>query len=95
MQAYGNRRIVLTGGASQLMGLPMFAGRHFEMAVRVAVPQPIAGMASSSSNPAYATLLGLLAAAANPATLHLAGQRNAAEQSGYFGRMGQWLRQSF
>ena len=95
MQAYGNRRIVLTGGASQLMGLPMFAGRHFEMAVRVAVPQPIAGMASSSSNPAYATLLGLLAAAANPATLHLAGRRNPAAQSGYFGRMGQWLRQSF
>ncbi len=95
MQAYGNNRIVLTGGTAQLMGLPMFAGRHLAMAVRVAAPQPIAGMASSSSSPAFATLLGLLAAAANPATLPLMEQRNPAEQSGYFGRMGQWLRQSF
>ncbi len=95
MQAYGSRRIILTGGTSQLMGLSMFAGRHLEMAVRTAAPQPIVGMASSSSNPAYATLLGLLAAAANPATLPLVEQRNLAEQAGYFGRMGQWLRQSF
>ena len=95
MQAYGAKRIVLTGGTAQLLGLPMFAGRLLDLAVRVAAPLPIAGMAPGSSNPAYATLFGLLAAAANPATQSLAGRTSPEEHAGYFGRMGQWLRQSF
>jgi cell division protein FtsA len=95
LQAYGARRLILTGGTAQLLGLPMFAGRLLDMAVRVAAPQPIAGMAPGSSNPAYATLFGLLGAAANPATHALDRRANLEEHSGYFGRMGQWLRQSF
>ena len=95
MQAYGNSRIVLTGGTAQLMGLPMFAGRYLGLGVRVAAPQPLVGMASSSCSPAFATLVGLLAATANPATLPVFEQRYTAAEPGYFGRMGQWLRESF
>ena len=95
LQAYGGGRIVLTGGAAQLVGLPMFAGRLFGMAVRLASPPPLGGMSPSSCSPAFATAIGLVAAAANPATLALAEPRTALASPGYLGRVGQWLRESF
>ncbi len=95
MQAYAGNRIVLTGGAAQLMGLSHFAGRFLQMGARVAAPQPLIGMASSSCSPAFATVIGLLAASANAATLPVIEQWRPAIGPGYLGRMGQWLRESF
>jgi cell division protein FtsA len=99
LQAYGGGRFVLTGGAAQLVGLPMFAGRYWGqtcgVSVRLASPQPLAGMGSSSCSPALATAVGLVAAAANPATLVLSEQRPHTAGDGYLGRVGQWLRESF
>jgi cell division protein FtsA len=99
--AYGGGRVVITGGAAQLMGLPMFAGRYWghamgqAVSVRLASPQPLAGMVPSSCSPALATALGLVAAAATPATLALARPRSVTAGDGYMGRVGQWLRESF
>ncbi len=95
LQGYGGGRIVLTGGGSQLVGLPIFAGRIWSRPVRVALPQPLSGMGSSSCTPSLATAIGLIAAAANPATLECVGVQQAADHYGYLGRVGQWLRENF
>lgn len=95
LQAYGGGKFVLTGGGAQLVGLPMFAGRLLGAPVRIAAPRPLAGMSPSSCTPAFATAIGLVAAAANAATLAPAEPRGAMSEGGYLGRVGQWLREAF
>lgn len=58
------RRVVLTGGASQLSGLREIAGLMLDKQIRVATPQRISGLAESTSGPAFSTACGLLLYAA-------------------------------
>jgi cell division protein FtsA len=58
-QATGNR-IVLTGGACQLPGLPHLASRILGHDVRVGRPSSIRGMPEIFTGPAFATVTGLL-----------------------------------
>jgi cell division protein FtsA len=95
VQPYGGGRLVLTGGGAQLVGLPMFAGRLLGTSVRLASPRPLAGMGPSSCSPAFATAVGLVAAAAHPAILAVTEAHPALPHSGYLGRVGQWLREAF
>src|SRR5690606_25620359 len=94
--SYAGERVVLTGGTSQLIGIGEFSANVLGRSVRIARPQPIAGMPMNACTPAFATVVGLTAAA----EVMQAGWTWFPEypndaQSGYFGRMGQWLRQSF
>jgi cell division protein FtsA len=95
MAAYGSGRMVLTGGASQIIGLAGFAADVLGRPVRVGRPTLMAGAPSNLSSPAFATALGLVAAAADPRSAVLTGARRPELASGYLGRMGQWLRESF
>ena len=52
--------VVLTGGASQLLGAPDLASHVFNLPVRVGVPLPVGGLDSEYRNPAYATAVGLV-----------------------------------
>ena len=94
LEAYGGGRIVLTGGAAQLVGLPMFAGRFLGRAMRVASPRPLAAMSSSASSPALATAIGMIVSAADPGA-EVARPGLPAVETGYLGRVGQWLRDAF
>jgi cell division protein FtsA len=58
------RRLVLTGGASQLAGARELAARVLNKQVRVGRPRPQAGLPASSAGPDYATAIGLLMAGA-------------------------------
>lgn len=58
------RRLVLTGGASQLAGARELAARVLNKQVRVGRPRPVAGLPASSAGPDYATAIGLLMAGA-------------------------------
>jgi cell division protein FtsA len=58
------RRLVLTGGASQLAGARELAARVLNKQVRVGRPRPQSGMPASSAGPDYATAIGLLMAGA-------------------------------
>ena len=58
------RRLVLTGGASQLAGARELAARVLNKQVRVGRPRPQAGLPASSAGPDYATAVGLLMAGA-------------------------------
>lgn len=54
------RRVVLTGGASQINGMREVAQRLLERQVRLSVPTPIPGVAPATSGPAFAAAAGLL-----------------------------------
>jgi len=58
------RRLVLTGGASQLAGARELAARVLNKQVRVGRPRPQPGLPASSAGPDYATAIGLLMAGA-------------------------------
>jgi cell division protein FtsA len=64
-------RVVLTGGASQLVGVRDLASKILDRPVRLGRPAGIRSLAESASGPAFATATGLLAwAAGEGRTLH-------------------------
>jgi len=91
-------RVVLTGGASQLTGLPELAARILGRPVRVGRPLGIAGLPDAAKGAAFASAAGLLV---YPQAAHLEyfeprGRRYLMNGGGgYFARVGQWLRESF
>lgn len=54
------RRLVLTGGASQLHGIPEIARLVLEKQVRIGRPLRISGLAEATSGPAFSACAGLL-----------------------------------
>lgn len=99
------KRIVLTGGASQLNGMGEIARRILGRNVRLGRPTGIAGMPESAKGPAFATSVGLLI---YPQMLHLENfaphsaftiarrpGKMAAGAEGPISRFGYWLRESF
>ena len=90
------RRVVLTGGASQLPGLRDLASQALDKQVRTGRPAHTPGLSEATNGPAYATCAGLLAYAADaqtaaPEPSHTENR----EPSGVFGRLGYWLRENF
>ena len=98
--AEAGRRVVLTGGASQLMGLPDLARRILQGQVRIGRPLGIKGMPEAAKGPAFSAAVGLLV---YPQVAHiehfepkgrtLFGGPTAAP--GYIGRMARWFGESF
>ncbi len=91
-------RVVLTGGSSQLAGLPEIAARILARRVRVGRPLGVAGLPEAAKGPAFAVAAGLLI---YPQVAHLEqveSRRTRALMTGtegYFARVGRWLRESF
>jgi len=54
------KRVVLTGGASQLLGVREMAANILGKQVRLGRPRPLPGLAESVSGPAFSTPLGML-----------------------------------
>jgi cell division protein FtsA len=89
--ATGNR-IVLTGGACQLPGLPHLASRILGHDVRVGRPPSIRGMPEIFTGPAFATATGLLNwAATEGGTFHDIDPRRGGRQ-GWFHRLVNYIR---
>ncbi|NQV46902.1 MAG: cell division protein FtsA [Rhodospirillaceae bacterium] len=90
------RRIVLTGGASQLTGVRELATEILDKQTRSGRPRAIPGLAEAVSGPAFATVAGLLQFAFNnPAEAAKSAYRPLEEPNGRFARLGQWLRENF
>ena len=90
-------RIVLTGGASQLTGLADLASRILSRPVRVGRPLGISGLPEAAKGAAFAASAGLLV---YPQLAHLEQYeprhaRQVKPSTGYIGRVGRWLRESF
>lgn len=90
------RRVVLTGGASQLPGVREFAGQILDKQVRMGRPIRVSGLAEATCGPAFSVCAGLLSLAVDdrgeawpPPPLE------RAETHGVFGKIGGWLRANF
>ena len=94
------RRVVVTGGASQLQGVTDLAAEVLDKQVRRGRPLKVAGLADSTGGPAFATCAGLLAFAERrpdeaPAAAMAARSRSTTQEpDGLFGRFGLWLREN-
>jgi cell division protein FtsA len=90
--------VVLTGGASQLNGLPELAARLLGRPVRLGRPLGIAAAPDAAKGPAFAVAAGLLVYP-QAAHLELCEARPKRQlmtgTGGYFARVGRWLRESF
>ncbi|WP_075217148.1 cell division protein FtsA [Mongoliimonas terrestris] len=92
------RRIVLTGGASQLTGLTELARRILGRNVRLGRPVGIAGLPEAARGAAFATSVGLLIYPQVAQIEQYSTRRKTvalAANGGFVSRVGQWIRESF
>jgi cell division protein FtsA len=90
-------RVIFTGGASQLTGLPELAANILNRPVRIGRPLGVSGLPEAAKGPAFAVAAGLLV---YPQAAHLEHfeprrTRHLMTGTGYIARVGQWLRESF
>jgi cell division protein FtsA len=102
MQATGmmdvcGRRFVLTGGASELTGLPEVARRLLGRNVRNGRPMGIAGLPEMAKGAGFATVAGMLVypQICSHEYIEPRSPRRLTGTDGYISRMGNWLRTSF
>lgn len=103
------RRVVLTGGASQLQGLREMAELILDKQVRLGRPRRLKGLPESASGPAFATCAGLLRYAIQDHVAHTAPgahqalvpeededhEETSGKPNGRVGRLVSWLRENF
>lgn len=98
-QTMVGRRIVLTGGASQLTGLTEAARRILARSVRLGRPLGVTGLPEAAKGPAFSAAVGLLIypqVAQIEQVSAIRGHRLAMTGTGgYFARFGHWFRESF
>lgn len=94
---YAARRLVLTGGASQLNGVREVAARILDKQARQGRPVRISGLAESLSGPAFSTVTGLIAYAVVGPDEELLHQARASSKggAGRISRMGRWIKENF
>lgn len=91
------RRVVLTGGASQMNGARELAHRILDKQVRVGQPIRLTGLAEATGGPAFATCAGLLTYS-QISPLETAGADGDEEANGRPGglrKFSRWLRENF
>ncbi len=97
--AHAGRRLVLTGGASQLAGLPDLARAIISGQARMGRPLGVEGLPDAAKSPAFATSVGLMIYPQAAAMEHFGAKdgalRDEAPDDGYVARVRRWLKQSF
>ncbi|MDO9711257.1 cell division protein FtsA [Paracraurococcus lichenis] len=86
------RRVVLTGGASQLVGARELAARVLDRQVRTGRPHPLRGLPETAQGPAFAAPLGLLAWCAGEGRPLIDLLPGLDRPPGRFRRIVNWLR---
>jgi cell division protein FtsA len=96
MLAAASRRIVLTGGAAQLTGMPELVGRMFGTTTRIGRPLGASGFPETARGAAFAVAAGLLVYPQYAGREHFEPRRrHASGEANYVTRVGRWLRESF
>ena len=89
------RRVVLTGGASQLTGLTDLATKILDKQVRVGRPINLDGLAESVNGPAFSACAGIVQLTYNErAETQNPISKRIEYSNSRFGRFGQWLREN-
>lgn len=89
------RRVVLTGGASQLQGMRELAARVLDKQVRLGRPIRVAGLAEATGGPAFAACAGLLTHALHGRAEAARTPEPEAPAAGRMARIGRWLKANF
>ncbi len=93
------RRMVLTGGASQLNGLAEAARRILARNVRYGRPLGIVGLPETARGPAFSAIVGLLVYPQVAVMEQFDDETDMplamTGTGGYFARVGQWFKESF
>jgi cell division protein FtsA len=93
------RRVILTGGGSQLTGVADAARRIISPHVRIGRPLGIQGLPESAKNPAFAAAVGLMIYPQFAGVEHFEPRGHVVPQAtgtdGYMGRVGRWLKENF
>ncbi len=90
------RRVVLTGGASQLAGVRDLAALVLDKQIRMGRPIGIGGLAESTGGPAFATCAGLLVYGFDAGNERpMPGRSDEEGSDGFIGRLGHWFRENF
>jgi cell division protein FtsA len=92
------RRVVLTGGASQMQGVRDLAGLVLDKQVRLGRPVGLQGLPEATGGPAFSTCAGLIryALVHVPAPVRGRQRPSAGDEAGAgWGRLGSWLKRNF
>lgn len=90
------RRVVLTGGASQLPGLAELGQHILDKKIRLGRPAPLKGVAESVAGPAFSTTAGLLVYAAEHADDQPQEDKPLIQvPGGLLQRVTHWLRENW
>lgn len=90
------RRVVLTGGTSQLSGMRQLAEMVLDKSVRIAKPTGVEGLTSMSGIPSFATASGLLIYGLQRQVQHRRMRRKVSVPgTGMFASVSRWMKESF
>jgi len=91
------RRVVLTGGASQMQGVRDLAAGILDKQVRHGRPVGFQGLPEAVGGPAFSVCAGLVrfATTHRVATKGRKGSRDEDDDSSQWGRIGRWLKSNF
>ncbi len=87
--------LIITGGSSQIPGLVAYAESVFRQPVRDGKPRRISGLPPLMCQAGFSGVVGLLEARAQSVPLSPHAHRDPETRHGYFGRVGQWLKEGF
>ena len=89
----GGRRVVLTGGVSQMAGVRELAQLILDRQVRIGKPLAFRGLPESAMNPAFSVATGLLIYATQP-NREFRVLRASDTSRSLLGRLGEWFREN-
>ena len=91
----GARRVVLTGGASQLTGVRELAAEMMDKQVRLGRPNYVKGLAESVNGPAFSAPAGLIQVVMKERkAMSQTSSRTMDAPNNKFGRIGKWIREN-
>ena len=91
------QHLVLTGGGSQLTGLPELAANMFGRPARLGRPRSMSGLPAVASAPDFSAAIGLLLhwGRGDDRLSRRSEQRFLRTGTGYFANVGDWIRDNF
>ena len=92
------RRVVLTGGSSQLQGIIELAARVLDKQVRIGKPINMPGLAEATNGPAFSACAGLLLFATRKSIPVIEEVNNLGwgkYKGNQISKLGRWLLQNF
>ena len=97
MPAEASQHLVLTGGGSQLTGLPELAANMFGRPARLGRPRSMSGLPPVAAAPDFASSVGLLLhwARGDERSGARSEQRFLRTGTGYFAKVGEWIMDNF